>query len=67
MRPIAGTVRTVTNLENGVRIEITSDDADIVASLQEQAASWVADVKSRICPFATNAQPSTPAEPATDD
>ena len=38
MRPIEGAERTVTNLDNGVRIEITSEDPEIVQTVQEGLA-----------------------------
>lgn len=40
MRPIEGTERTVTNLDNGVRVEITSEDPEIVATVQERFANF---------------------------
>jgi hypothetical protein len=40
MRPIEGTERTVTNLDNGVRIQITSDDPEIVQTIQERFADF---------------------------
>jgi TusA-related sulfurtransferase len=39
MRPIEGAERTVTNTESGVRVEVTSDDPEVVAAIQERFAN----------------------------
>jgi TusA-related sulfurtransferase len=60
MQPIEGTKRTVTNLDNGVRVEIASDDPAIVATLQERFANF-----PPVCPRNAQQPAATPEESAS--
>jgi TusA-related sulfurtransferase len=68
MRPIEGTERTVTNLDNGVRVQITSDDPDIVATLQERFAEFPPTCPRKAQqPAATPEESAPSAEPQTQE
>ncbi len=56
MRPIEGTERTVTTLDNGVQIDITSEDPQVVKELQERFAKMPASPKE--CPRAAQKAPA---------
>jgi TusA-related sulfurtransferase len=57
MQPIEGTERSVTNLDNGVRIEITSEDPQVVQTIQERFAEFPPK-----CPRGPQQPAATPEE-----